>query len=235
MAVFAIADLHLSFGVDKPMDVFKGWEGYTEKLAEHWHRLVAPEDTVVIGGDVSWGMNLKEAFKDLQFIHELPGKKLILKGNHDYWWSTKKKIEGFFQENGFDDLRIMHNCAYEADGLVLFGTRGWLYNAKTAEDVKIVNREAGRLRLSLDAAQKLQGKPVAFLHYPPLYDGAQATEILEILVQSGVTDCYYGHVHGTLAAKRAPTGRYRSGDREIQMHLVSCDYVNFTPIRIGGD
>lgn len=229
MSLFVIADLHLSFGTDKPMDVFEGWKGYTKKLEDNWRALVTEQDTVVLAGDTSWGMKLEETLADFAFIHRLPGRKLILKGNHDYWWSTKSKIEAFFARNGFDDLHILHNCAYEANGFTVFGTRGWLYNAKSDEDVKIVNREAGRLTLSLNAARKLMGKPVAFLHYPPLYENAKCTEILDILEENGIEDCYFGHIHGKYAAKRAPTGEYRG----IKMHLIACDYVNFTPVRVG--
>ena len=229
MAVFVIADLHLSFGTDKPMDVFSGWDNYTERLEKNWRKSVTDSDTVVLAGDISWGMRLEETVADFEYIHSLPGKKIILKGNHDYWWSTKSKIDAFFEKHGFDDMRILHNCAYEADGFVIVGTRGWLYNAKTDEDVKIVNREAGRLKLSIEAGKKLDGQMIAFLHYPPLYEESRCTEILDILEANDIKDCYFGHIHGKYALSRAPAGEYNG----IKMNLISCDYVNFNPIKIG--
>lgn len=228
MALFVIADLHLSFGTDKPMDVFPGWENYTQKLEENWNRLVGDEDTVVIAGDISWAMKLEETKEDFTFIHRLPGKKLLLKGNHDYWWSTKTKIEQYLSANGFDDLSVVFNCAHEADGKIIFGTRGWLYNAATDEDIKIVNREVGRLRLSLEDAKKYPGEKVAFLHYPPVYDNMECTEILQVLLENDIKDCYFGHIHGKQAGRKAPTGEYKG----IRMHLISCDYVGFAPVRV---
>lgn len=228
MALFVIADLHLSFGTDKPMDVFPGWENYTAKLEENWNRLVKPEDTVVIAGDISWAMKLEETYEDFSFIHRLPGKKLLLKGNHDYWWSTKTKIEQYLSVNGFDDMSVVFNCAYETDGKIIFGTRGWLYNAATDEDMKIVNREVGRLRLSLEDSKKYQGEKVAFLHYPPVYDNMECREILQVLLDNNIKDCYFGHIHGKQAGRKAPTGEYKG----IRMHLISCDYVGFTPVRV---
>lgn len=228
MSIYVIADLHLSFSADKSMDVFDGWQNYTQRLQENWTRLVKPEDTVVLAGDISWAMKLEEAVADFSYIHALPGKKLILKGNHDYWWSTKSKIDHFLADNGFADIQIIHNNAYEIDGMVLCGTRGWLYQAKSPDDIKIVNREAGRLLLSLEAGKHLTGKRVVFLHYPPVYDHMECQEILEILLAHGISDCYFGHIHGTHAAKKAPVGDYKG----IRMHLCSCDYVKFMPVLV---
>jgi predicted phosphohydrolase len=228
MSLFAIADLHLSLGGDKPMDVFEGWKDYTVRLEKNWRAVVGNEDTVVIAGDISWAMKLEDAVKDFEFIHALPGKKLILKGNHDYWWSTKKKIQDFLDNNQFDTISMIHNNAVLVDDTAVCGTRGWLYNAETAEDLKIVNREVGRLNASIDDAEKQGGKPIAFLHYPPIYDGAVCREILEVLKRRGITKCYFGHIHGSEAGKRAITGEYDG----IKMHLISCDYVKFMPILV---
>ncbi len=225
MSLFAIADLHLSFGTDKPMDVFEGWQNYTERLRKNWTAVVGREDTVVIAGDISWAMKLEDSVQDFRFIHELPGKKLILKGNHDYWWSTKRKIEEFFSANGFEDLGIIHNCAAAVEKRAVCGTRGWLYNAESPQDKKIVNREVGRLNASLADARRQGLPPVVFLHYPPVYAGMECGEILDVLEQNQVKDCYFGHIHGSAAAKRAPIGEYRG----IRMHLISCDYLGFTP------
>lgn len=228
MSLFAIADLHLSLGTDKPMDVFEGWQNYTERLQKNWRAVVGEEDTVVIAGDISWAMKLEDSENDFRFIHELPGRKLILKGNHDYWWSTKQKAENFFREKGFLDIEMVHNCAAAVGNRAVCGTRGWLYNAESPQDKKIVNREVGRLNASLqDAAQKGL-PPIVFLHYPPVYDGAECVEILDVLEKNHISDCYFGHIHGSLAAKRAPAGEYRG----IRMHLISCDYLKFMPVLV---
>lgn len=228
MSLFAIADLHLSLGADKPMDVFEGWQGYTEKLEKNWRAIVTEEDTVVIAGDVSWAMKLEDTAADFAFIHALPGQKLILKGNHDYWWTTKKKMDAYLCARGFDTLHIVHNNAVVVGDRAVCGTRGWLYNAETEEDRKIVNREVGRLNASIDDAERQGAKPVVFLHYPPVYDGAECREILDVLKKRGITQCYFGHIHGSQAAKRAVAGEYAG----IKMRLISCDYVGFTPVLV---
>lgn len=210
------------------MDVFQGWSDYVSRLEKNWRALVGPEDTVVIAGDISWAMKLEETEKDFAFLHSLPGQKLLLKGNHDYWWSTRKKIETYLQARGFTTLHIVHNNSVVVGDVAVCGTRGWLYNAESEEDRKIVNREAGRLTASLDDAQRQGAKPVAFLHYPPIYDGAQCDELLDILERRGVDSCYFGHIHGSVAAKRAPQGEYHG----IKMVLISCDTVNFTPVLV---
>ena len=228
MSLFAIADLHLSLGTDKPMDVFEGWKDYTSRLRKNWQAVVGEQDTVVVAGDISWAMKLEESEQDFRFLHSLPGRKLILKGNHDYWWSTKQKIVNFFAEKGFDSLELVHNCAVPVEGRAVCGTRGWLYNAESEQDKKIVSREVGRLNASLDDARRQGLPPVVFLHYPPVYDGAECGEILDVLLQNGIRDCYFGHIHGALAAKRAPDGEYRG----IRMHLISCDYLKFMPVLV---
>lgn len=228
MSLFAIADLHLSLGTDKPMDVFEGWKDYVPRLQKNWCAAVGEDDTVVIAGDISWAMKLEEAVQDFQFIDSLPGRKLILKGNHDYWWSTKKKIEEFLAKHSFSSIDIIHNNAAVVDDIAVCGTRGWLYDAESAEDKKIVSREVGRLNASLDAAQKTGKRPVAFLHYPPVYDGMECREIMDVLVSRGVTQCYFGHIHGSAAAKRSPAGEYRG----VGMHLISCDFLGFMPVKV---
>lgn len=228
MALFVIADLHLSLGADKPMDVFRGWEDYVQRLEQNWRALVGEEDTVVIAGDVSWAMKLEDTLADFSFLHSLPGEKLLLKGNHDYWWSTRNKMDDFFAQHGFSDLHILHNCAYRVGDRALCGTRGWLYNSETAEDRKIVSREAGRLLASLDQAEQLGGRLTAFLHYPPVYDSMECRELLDILVERGVEECYFGHIHGQYAAQKALVGEYRG----VKMRLVSCDFVKFCPVLV---
>lgn len=224
MSLFAISDLHLSLGVDKPMDVFRGWENYVERLEENWKQLVSPEDTVVIAGDISWGLDLAETVEDFKWIDRMPGQKILLKGNHDLWFSTKSKVERFFQEQGFTTLKILFNNAYRYEDLVLCGTRGWM-NDQT--DKKILNRECGRLRLSLEEGKKLGGTPVVFLHYPPVYGSGDCPEILEVLHQYQIEQVYYGHIHGYSA------GYAINGVREgIHFQLLSCDYLHFTPMKI---
>ena len=228
MSLFAIADLHLSFGCDKPMDVFDGWQNYTARLEKNWRAIVKEEDTVVIAGDISWAMKLDDTVKDFTFIQSLPGKKLIMKGNHDYWWSTKKKIDEFLSSQGFHTISIIHNNAVVVGEVAVCGTRGWLYNSQTDEDIKIVNREVGRLNASIDDAERQGAEPIVFLHYPPVYDGAECAEILNVLKKRGIRKCYFGHIHGSQAAKRAIMGDYDG----IKMYLISCDYSNFTPVLV---
>lgn len=228
MALYVIADLHLSLGADKPMDVFPGWKDYVQRLEKNWTALVKPEDTVVVAGDISWAMRLEDAAADFAFLNGLPGQKLLLKGNHDYWWSTRSKIDAFFQEQGFSTLHILHNCAYRVGDVAVCGTRGWLYNSETAEDKKIVAREAGRLLVSLAEGEKLGGEPMVFLHYPPVYDNMECGGILDILEERRISHCYFGHIHGQYAARKALVGEYRG----VRMHLISCDFVNFTPVLV---
>ena len=228
MAVYTIADLHLSLDGKKPMDVFPGWNDYVSRLTKNWNALVTPQDTVVIAGDISWAMKLEDADLDFAYLDRLPGKKLLLKGNHDYWWSTRKKIEAYLTNRGFSTLSIVHNSAVPVGEIAVCGTRGWLYNAETPEDQKIVNREVGRLTTSLREAESLGLRPVVFLHYPPLYDDQRCEEILNVLKEWNIRDCYFGHIHGSQAAKRAVVGEY-SG---IKMHLISCDTVQFTPVLV---
>ena len=228
MSLFVIADLHLSLNGEKPMDVFRGWQNYVQRLEEHWRDQVQQEDTVVIAGDISWAMRLEDALLDFQFLHSLPGQKILLKGNHDYWWSTRSKIDQFLAEHGFSDMRVLHNCAYQVEGKALCGTRGWLYNSETAEDRKIVAREAGRLSMSMEEAKRLGGELIAVLHYPAEYDSVECTGLLELLAENHVSHCYFGHIHGQYAAQKALVGEYKG----VQMHLVSADYVQFCPVRV---
>ncbi len=225
MSLFAIADLHLSLGTDKPMDIFRGWDGYEKRLEENWRKLITHNDTVVIPGDISWAMKLSDTFEDFRFINGLPGKKLFLKGNHDYWWDTRRKMEMYLKENGFDTIEIVFNSAYAADGYAVCGTRGWFYDAETDSDKKVLNREVGRLRTSLDEALKTGLEPVVFLHYPPVFGNQRCDDILSVLKEYGIKKCYYGHLHGTNAARKAVTGDFEG----IKFRLISSDYLKFMP------
>ena len=226
MALFVLGDTHLSLGGAKPMDVVPGWSGYVEKLEASWRRLVKPEDTVVLAGDISWSMRLADTRRDFAFLHSLPGQKLIMKGNHDYWWSTANKMNEFFRAEGFDTLRLLHNNSYTVEGYALCGTRGWLFDADEPHDEKVMNREIGRLRLSLDAAEPGREKLV-FLHYPPVYTGADAPEIVAVLKEYGVRRCFYAHLHGK-AIRFAVQGEVDG----IRYKLVSADGLHFCPYKI---
>lgn len=228
MSVYAIADLHLSFSVNKPMDVFKGWENYTDRLKQNWQRLITPEDTVVIAGDVSWAMNLSQIYEDFKFINGLNGKKIILKGNHDYWWTTKAKMDKYISDNGFETISILHNNYFVADGVAICGSRGWFYDAEDDADKIILNREVGRIRLSVEPAINSGYTPVVFLHYPPIYNNIECKEIIDVLREYKIKKCLYGHIHGGNAAKRAFIGE-RYG---IKFNLIACDRLGFMPLAI---
>ncbi len=228
MALFTIADLHLSFGCDKPMDVFPGWKDYTARLEKNWRAVVSDQDTVVIAGDISWAMKLEETEADFSFLESLPGKKWLLKGNHDYWWTTRKKMEAYLKEKGFSSLGILFNSAEAVGDVSICGTRGWFYDAESDADKKILNREVGRLNTSIALAKATGKEPVVFLHYPPVYGEAECQEILQVLLEQDIKQCYYGHIHGGFAAKKAVTGYYKG----IDLHLISCDFTGFMPILI---
>lgn len=228
MSLFAIADPHLSLGTDKPMDVFRGWDNYVDRLTENWKKLVTEDDTVVIGGDISWAMKLYETEEDFKYLNSLPGKKLLLKGNHDYWWDTLSKINRYLEEKQFDSIRIIFNNSYEAGEYVICGTRGWLIDSQSDEDKHILSRECGRLRLSLESAKDSDKEKIVFLHYPPVYANFKSDEMISILKEYGVKKCYYGHIHGQNMIKNAFNGEIDG----ISYRLISCDALRFTPILV---
>ena len=227
MALYAIGDLHLSFGADKPMDVFGGaWVGYVDKLRQGLS-VIGPEDTTVLLGDVSWGLDLADARADFAFLSAIPGRKLILKGNHDYWWTTAAKFDRFCAENGFENLFLLHNNCHFYEDVALCGTRGWFFeeDREGSHDDKVYRREILRLEASLKAAGDRE--KYCFLHYPPRYRGYECPEILELLRQYQVRRCYYGHLHGE--SHRLATEGEVDG---TVFTLVAADYVNFKPVRI---
>ena len=228
MSLFVIGDTHLALGCDKPMDVFGGrWENYVEKLKEGFRDRVKPEDVTVLCGDLSWGMSLPAAREDFLFLHRLPGRKIILKGNHDYWWTTATQAYKFFAENGIDSIDILNNNCWFYGDYAVCGTRGWFYEEeKSAEhDKKILNRELMRLETSLKAAGERE--KLAFLHYPPKLLNYECAEIVDLLCAYGVTRCFYGHLHsGGRAA--AFEGEYRG----VRFSLVSADHLMFYPKKI---
>lgn len=226
MAIFVIGDLHLSLGADKPMDVFRGWQGYVERLEVSWRAQIAPEDTVVLAGDTSWAMKLEDTAADFAFLQSLPGKKLLVKGNHDYWWNSAAKMRAFFAAQGFTTLEILHNNAWEAEGCALCGTRGWMIDAADPQDEKVRAREQGRLKASLAAAAPGCEK-LAFLHYPPVSPGGTAEGMVALLHEYGVRRCCYGHLHG--AAIRTARQGLVDG---IEYRLISADALGFCPLRL---
>ena len=224
MALYAIGDTHLSLSVKKPMDVFGGaWSGYVEKLKKGFEHLTE-EDTVVLCGDLSWGMGLEEAKADFAFLDALPGgRKLMLKGNHDYWWNTASKMERFFNENGFSTLKILHNNCYLYGDIALCGTRGWFYEETGSQ--KVFQRELIRLEASLKAAGERE--KLCFLHYPPVYQGYTCPEIMKLLERYGVKRCFYGHLHG--GSHRLAIEGTRNG---VDYRLVAADFVDFIPVKV---
>ena len=228
MAIWTMADLHLSLGTDKPMDDFYGWKDYVHRIEASWNESVGPEDTVVIPGDFSWGIDFEHALPDFKFIDSLPGKKIIMKGNHDYWWSTRTKAEKFFKENGLTTVDILHNNSVLCENTALCGTRGWVFMPNEAHDLKISAREAARLELSLADSERFpEAEKIVFLHYPPVYGNELVPNILDVLFKYKVKKVYYGHLHG-VARSIANEGEFMG----INFKLVSADHLNFKLWRI---
>ena len=224
MSLFVIADLHLSFGCNKPMDVFPGWKDYTQRLEQNWRSLVKESDTVVIAGDISWAMKLEETEQDFAFIHRLPGQKILMKGNHDYWWKSSSRLAGQYPEMAF-----LKNDAVPWEKSFICGTRGWLCpneRSFTPEDEKIYKREQIRLRLSLDAAIKAGAEDIiVMMHFPPVNEKREPSAFTEILGEYPVKRVVYGHLHGAANHKNALQGE-RDG---ILYELVAADYLDFCP------
>lgn len=225
MAIYAIGDLHLSFAVNKPMDIFgTAWENHIEKLNQGFEK-VADDDLVILAGDSSWAMSMNEAVPDFSFINDLPGKKLILKGNHDYWWETVSKIKKCFSENQIDSIDVLHNNAFMHGDTAICGTRGWFLD-QDGKDGKVYKRELGRLEASLKAGRELGAKRlVCALHYPPIYEGYECEEITNMLSEYEVELCVYGHLHG-------PSHRlaYCEEKNGVKYQLISADYLKFEPL-----
>lgn len=234
MAVYAISDLHFSFGVDKPMNIFgKVWDNYEEKIKENWINTVKDNDTVLIPGDISWGINFKEALPDFKYINDLPGKKIVLRGNHDYYFSTKTKFEKFLEENNLNSISVLYNNAFCIENYIICGTRGWGNTEENSKELdrKIIAREEGRLILSLNEGMKLKeglGKNgedkeiLVALHYPPFISKFQS-----IMKEYNVKKCIYGHLHGY--------GRFMIKEGlidNIEYVMVSCDNTNFKLIKM---
>ena len=226
--LYVIADTHLSISTGKTMNIFDGWSDYEKRLESNWKRLVTPDDTVVIPGDVSWCMNMDEGKADFAFLDSLPGRKILMKGNHDYWWATKKKADDFFKANEFTTLNILHNNTYTCGNIAICGTRGWFFDAEDDENKKVVLREAGRLRTSIEEAKKTGLEPVVFLHYPPISKEKKCNEIYDVLIENGIKRCYYGHLH-SYAQATAINGINEDG---IEFRLIAGDYLEFCPMLV---
>lgn len=228
MALFAIADLHFSFAKPKPMDIFgANWQNHANRIIEHWQNTITPQDTLLLPGDISWAMHLPDAQKDLAVIDHLPGKKILLSGNHDYWWKSSAKLEGQFPA-----MKFLKNGAIPYEDYFICGTRGWTCPndiSFTKEDEKIYKREQIRLRLSLDTAMYQGAKQIiVMLHYPPVNDKHEPSAFTEIFKSYPITTVVYGHLHGTESHKQALQGNLD----DISYHLVASDYLNFCPKRI---
>ncbi len=224
MSLYAIADLHLSLSSGKPMNIFPGWDNHVERLEKNWQTTVSPDDTVVVPGDISWAINFEEAKADFDFINRLNGHKVIMKGNHDYWWNSMAKMNRFLEENGFDTITIVHNNYYPYGEYGICGTRGWIKDTEEPADAKVLAREAGRLETSIKAALADGKKPIVFLHYPPIFANDYNREILDVLFRYDIKTCYYGHLHGN-AHRYAVCGEVDG----INYQLIAGDFVQFCP------
>lgn len=235
MAIFAISDLHLSLGTDKPMDVFGArWENYVTRLKDSWLQSVEPEDTVLIAGDISWAMHLEEATEDLKFINALPGDKIFIKGNHDFWWGTNGKVEDFLKQEGLTRITLVKNNACKVEDHVICGTRGWILPGHTEfkqHDQTIFEREVGRLERSIQAGNALKTKDltplIVMMHYPPVAEDGCPTAFSAMMEKYNISQCIYGHLHGR-GHQRAFEGELNG----VKYTLTSADYIGFKPLRL---
>ena len=239
MSLFVMADLHLDVKSNqKSMDVFGNrWQGYVEKIKNNWTHLVTDSDTVIVPGDISWALTLNDAIYDLRWIDELPGRKILLKGNHDFWWATQSKMNKFLDENALNTITILNNNAYCVENFIVCGSRGWFTDrsmqtaTQNVEYSKIINRELIRLRMSLNEAVKLKSgsdkEILVFLHFPPTWGEFRCEEILELLNEYNIKRCYFGHIHSNYNALS------EFCDGNISFKLISADFLNFIPQFIG--
>lgn len=227
--LFTIADLHLPLGIDKPMDIFGSrWEGYVDRIYENWQEVVGETDTVVLPGDISWATYLNESKADFEFLEKLNGRKIIIKGNHDYWWTTMTKLNEFVEYEGYKSVSFLQNNSFVADGVSICGTRGWICPGSagfSSEDEKYFVREAGRLEMSLKTAKT--DKIYVFTHYPPMTPQGEGNEFTEVLKRYNVEKCFYGHLHGKSHSKCVP-----QNVDGVHYELISSDYLSFRPKRI---
>ena len=232
MSIYVIGDLHLSFSADKPMDIFGyNWENHAEKIRENWMQNITEYDTVILPGDFSWAMYLEETYKDFEFLNSLPGKKILSKGNHDYWWTTLKKMRTYQEENNLKDIDFVYNNSYLYDDKIIVGTRGW-QDDNNKDDKKIIKRENLRLELSIKDGIKKYGQNkeiIVCMHYPPFNKYEEKDmNFIQTMKKYNVTTCIYGHLHGEMTHKEAKQGIIEG----IDFKLVSCDYTNFDLVNI---
>ncbi len=230
MIIYTISDLHLPLGIDKPMDIFgRRWENYVEKTEYNWKNTVKEDDLVILGGDFSWATYLEESEKDFEFLNDLPGQKILLKGNHDYWWTTHSKLKKFMEEKKFSTVSFLHNNSYLAGNIGICGTRGWSLDSITsAEDKKIYERELLRLKLSIDDAKGKGAERIfVFTHFPPVTEQLKSTAFHRILAEEKVERCVYGHLHG-ISHKNAFEGIIDG----VEYTLASGDYTGFELIKL---
>lgn len=227
MALYAISDLHLAHNSDKPMDIFgEKWKDHDEKIKENWLDLISEEDTVLIAGDISWAMKATESMEDLNWIDKLPGRKIISKGNHDYWWGSISKLNSLYEKTKF-----LQNNFYSYEDYAICGTRGWICpdsDKFSEKDNKIFKRELIRLRLSLDEAKKAgYDKIIVMIHYPPTSEKFEESEFIKIFKEYNVEKVIYGHLHGN------SLGRVINGELDgVEYIMTSCDYINFVPYKV---
>lgn len=235
MSIYTIGDLHLSFHENKPMGIFgENWEGHEEKIRKDWQEKVTENDLVVIPGDFSWSTYLKDTYEDFAYLNDLPGKKILLKGNHDYWWTTVTSMRKFLTENNFETIDFVYNTAYEFENDIIAGTRGWGQNEE-GEDKKLLKREVARLELSLEKAVEIKGEQekeiIVFLHYPPIIHTNlihnEMSEFVKVMKKYDIKRCYYGHLHST-SIREAVEGNYYG----IDFKLVSADGLDFKLLKI---
>lgn len=234
MSIYTIGDLHLSFSQDKPMDIFgNNWKNHELKIKEDWLKKVKENDTVILPGDFSWAMHLEDTYLDFKYLNELPGKKILLKGNHDYWWTTVTSMKKYLEEHNFNNIDFLYNNSFEIEGKAIVGTRGWSLQ-ESENSKKMINRESQRLELSINSAIKkfgMEKEIIAFMHYPPIVKpfllDNNHLEFYKILKKYNIKKCYYGHLHGK-SHLDAVTGEVG----EIEFNLVSADYLDFKLIKI---
>ncbi len=235
MSIFAISDLHLPLGIDKPMNVFgPKWDNYVDRLAENWQSIVSENDIVIMPGDISWATYLDDAYRDFDYINSLNGTKIIMKGNHDYWWTTMNKLSGFTERNGFDTIKFVHNnCFYcEENGVAVCGTRGWNIAKENSSDEnkRLFLREKERMILSLESARAHRPKEIiAAMHYPPVEKNGLNHDFIDIFNEYGVKTCVYGHLHAA-----AQDFAVRGDVMGVKLILVASDYLKFVPKLIRG-
>ena len=234
MSIFAIGDLHLSFKEEKPMDIFgNNWSNHEQILKKNWIEMIKEDDLVIIPGDFSWATYLEDTYLDFNYLNELPGKKLLLKGNHDYWWTTIQSMNRFLEHNNFENITFMYNTSYEFEDYIIVGTRGWALTG-TSNAEKMLNREVNRLGISIKDAKNKYGdnkELICAMHYPPIskqiVDNKESNQYIELMKENNIKKCIYGHLHGE-SHKDAVEGSYEG----IEFKLVSSDYLNFVPYKL---